>query len=194
MVHMLQLIEQSGVWPQRLSHVYYFLIPKLGGGLRPIGLLPSLVRIWERMRRPIVSAWMQRQARNYDWAAVGKTAEDAAWQQLVRAEGVDCMQDEPNATAVTTVLLDMVKCFEKVRLIHVWRWGKYWGVPVGLLKLLLQVFSFQKTIIVDGSHSKPVHTANAIIPGSAMGEQASQASQASGALTRLGRHKSVKMA
>ena len=110
---------------------------------------------------------MQRQARNYDWAAVGKTAEGAAWQQLVRSEGVDCTQDEPNATAVTTVLLDMVKCFEKVRLIHVWRWGKYWGVPVGLLKLLLQVFSFQKTIIVDGSHSKPVRTVNAIIPGSA---------------------------
>ena len=143
-VHILQLIEQSGVWPQRLSHVYYFLIPKLGGGLRPIGLLPSLVRIWERMRRPIVSAWMQRQARSYDWAAVGKTAEDAAWQQLARAEGVDCTQDEPNATAVTTVLLDMVKCLEKVRLIHVWRWGKYWGVPAGLLKLLLQVFLSRK--------------------------------------------------
>ena len=46
-IQLLGLIESSGLWPQRLSHIWYFLIPKLGGGTRPIGLLPTVVRIWE---------------------------------------------------------------------------------------------------------------------------------------------------
>ena len=103
----------------------------------------------------------------YDWAALGKTAETAVWQQLVLSEGVDTKQDNPTTEAVATVLLDMVKCFEKVKLMHVWRWGRYWGVPVGLLKLILQVFTFQRTMIVEGSHSNRIRTVNAIVPGSA---------------------------
>ena len=38
---------------------------------------------------------------------------------------------------------------------------------MGLLKLILQVFTFQRTIIVEGSHSDRIHTFNAIVPGSA---------------------------
>ena len=146
--------------------MWYFLIPKLGGGLRPIGLLPSVVRLWERLRRPMITNWMQQQSRRYDWAAVGKTAEAAAWHQLVMSEGVDATCDDPSALAVTTVLLDLVKCSEKVQLMHVWRWGLYWGVPSGLLKLILQVFSFQRALVVEGSHSRLLHTINAIVPGS----------------------------
>ena len=46
-LHMFTLIERSGIWPSRLSHVWYSLIPKLHGGLRPIGLLPTMARVWE---------------------------------------------------------------------------------------------------------------------------------------------------
>jgi len=165
-LRMFSLIESTGMWPRRLSHVWYFLIPKPGGGLRPIGLLPSTVRIWERLRRPVMHQWMQSQARDYDWAAVGKTAEAATWHQLVLSEGVDVSTDSWDAPAVATVLLDLVKCFEKVQLDHVWRWGCYWGVPRALLRLILQVFSFQRTLIVEGSYSDPVRTLNAIVPGS----------------------------
>ena len=55
----------------------------------------------------------QRQARHYDWAAVGKTAEPVAWHQLVMAEGLDANSDEPRSQAIATALLDLVKFFEK---------------------------------------------------------------------------------
>ena len=38
---------------------------------------------------------------------------------------------------------------------------------MGLLKLILQVFTFQRTMIVEGSHSNRIRTVNAIVPGSA---------------------------
>ena len=64
------------------------------------------------------------------------------------------------------MLLDLIKCFEKVRLIHVWTWGCYWGVPKRLLRVILSVFAFQRRLIVEGSHSVPVSTVAAIIAGS----------------------------
>ena len=64
------------------------------------------------------------------------------------------------------MLLDLVKCFEKVRLEHVWKWGCYWGVPRRLLRVILSVFSFQRRLIVDGSHSVPQQTITAIVAGS----------------------------
>ena len=120
-----------------------------------------------KLRKPIITEWMQNQNRAYDWAAVGKTAETAAWQQLVLAEGVNKEQDKPSTPAVAMVLLDLVKCFEKVKLIHVWTWGNYWKVPSALLKSILRVFAFQRTLIANGSHSRQMSTINAIVAGSA---------------------------
>ena len=99
-LQMLSLIESKRLWPQRLNHAWYFSIPKLGGGLQQIGLLPSVARLWERLRRPLIASRMQQQAHNYDWAAVGKTVESTAWQQLVLSEVVDTGQDEKNLLVV----------------------------------------------------------------------------------------------
>ena len=84
--------------------------------------------MWERLRRPVTQAWLIDQDRPYDWAKVGATAEAAVWGQLVRAEALDPDADTFESEAVGTVLLDLVKCFENVRLAQVWQWGCYWGV------------------------------------------------------------------
>ena len=46
----IQLIESSLRWPSHQQRVLYFLILKLNGKDRLIGLLPSLIRIWEILR------------------------------------------------------------------------------------------------------------------------------------------------
>ena len=65
-----------------------------------------------------------------------------------------------------TALLDMTKCFEQVRLWHVWRWGCHWRFPRALLRIILLVFSFQRRVGPWGSVSQPVTTCAAIIAGS----------------------------
>ena len=38
---LLTMIEDSGIWPEQVSVILIALIPKPGGGKRPIGILPG---------------------------------------------------------------------------------------------------------------------------------------------------------
>ncbi len=71
------LVESLARWPGAVAHILMHLIGKKVGGTRPIGVLASIVRIWERLRRPVCWAWRQRNHRLYTCAAVGRTAEAA---------------------------------------------------------------------------------------------------------------------
>ena len=44
-------IESSGCWPSQVMLSVIHLIPKQAGGKRPIGLLASIVRLWDRARK-----------------------------------------------------------------------------------------------------------------------------------------------
>ncbi len=82
----LMLVEASAIWPEQASWLLYYLIPKAGGGERPIGMMASLVRVWERLRKPEILAWMRAERREYDWAVVGRSSEAAVWEQLLHVE------------------------------------------------------------------------------------------------------------
>ena len=82
-------VESTLTWPAQIQTLLYFLVPKTPTGERPIGLMPSIVRVWERMRKPILDQGMISQTRSYVWACKGRSAEMAAWQHLVLEEGQD---------------------------------------------------------------------------------------------------------
>ena len=50
-------IERVGAWPRQLGEAMVHLIPKPIGGRRPIGLVSSLPRLWERARKPLLLQW-----------------------------------------------------------------------------------------------------------------------------------------
>ena len=56
-------VERTLTWPEQIQTLVYFLVPKTPTGERPIGLMPSIVRVWERMRKPILDQWMIFQTR-----------------------------------------------------------------------------------------------------------------------------------
>ena len=113
-----------------------------------------------------MAKWYQKAARKYDWACAGGTAEMAVWTQLLEAEGLQ-EGEGPEVRGRAAALLDLVKCFEKVRLHHVWRWGLYWEVPTRLLRMLCVCYSIGRRIQYKGSLSTEVSTVTAIVPGSA---------------------------
>ena len=115
-------VERTLTWPSQIQTLINFLVSKRPTGERPIGLMPSIVRVWERARKPILDQWMSSQTRSYDWACRSRSAEMAAWQHMVLKEG----QDDKPGLGRATALLDMTKCFEPVRLWHVWRWECHW--------------------------------------------------------------------
>ena len=119
----LELVEDSMLWRSQVEWLFYHLIPKLDGGERPIGVFATIVRIWEALRMPVMTEWLQTVDRPYDWATSGRGAEQAVWEQLVHTEALDLSDDSAEATTSATLLLDLVKCFDRLRLAHVWRWG-----------------------------------------------------------------------
>ena len=64
--YILMAIEKLGLWPEVVSVVLIAQIPKTDGGRGPIGLLPTLVRVWEKARKPIMEAWRLHVSRSYN--------------------------------------------------------------------------------------------------------------------------------
>ena len=131
--------ETNGAWPEEIATSLIHLIPKPTGGRRPIGVLPTLVRVWERARKPIVQRWSRESMSHYDWAVQGRSAEAAAWQQsmLDEAATADGLQS-------AAIFFDLAKAFETVRLDLVWEAGLQQGFPPTILRLGLEAFAFER--------------------------------------------------
>ena len=65
LVRIFVLAEILGQWPQLIGVVLVCLIPKSDGGQRPIGLLPSMVRLWMRIRLEVAQSWQHAHDRPY---------------------------------------------------------------------------------------------------------------------------------
>ena len=71
-VDLLQACERAGQWPAAVALVIIVLLPKPEAGLRPIGLLPLLPRIWMRARREQAQRWERRCGRTYIYGGGGQ--------------------------------------------------------------------------------------------------------------------------
>ena len=156
-----EVAEELGCWPQKkISTSLVHLIPKAAGGRRPIGLLPSLVRLWERARKPVMREWQQACKRTYNWMERGKGSERSVWAQALYEEAATAAG---NATA--SVFLDLVKAFEQVVLGNVWRSGLAHHMPRRLLALALEACAFHRRLSFRGAVSEAAQTFTAILAG-----------------------------
>ena len=74
----------------------------------PVFIMPSVIRLWEKIRSPIMKKWAATMACTYDWAAEGRSSVEAVWWQLLQAEALD-EGDGPEAEGMITVLIHVVK-------------------------------------------------------------------------------------
>jgi len=73
------------------------LYEKAQGGFRPIGLLPSIVRLWEYCRKIYLWDWESENQRDYNWAAPGKSSFTVvAHQRLAVESAVDTFFFKPS--------------------------------------------------------------------------------------------------
>ena len=114
-------------------------------GHRLIGVCPSLIRIWMRMRLPVAQAWQASNKRPYFFASEGKGA-DAAW-QAARAEGI-C-----DGLAHAVALLDIVKAFDGVPWDWLVRQAALMGYNLHLLRLSLTVYALCRSLRCGQNYS-----------------------------------------
>ena len=160
-IDFLTTVEALGLWPREVASSIIHLIPKASGGRRPIGVMASVIRLWEAARKPVIWQWRAKNARPYNWAAAGRSAEAAIWGQTVRDEVA-----QAKGKSCGAVLFDLVKAYEYVRLELVWEAGMAAGFPALVLRLLMESFAFARTLIYRGALAKGITTLSAILAGS----------------------------
>ncbi len=162
LVRFLHALENFGIWPNDLMEAVIHLIPKASGGRRPIGVLVSLMRVWERARRPLVQRWREACPRSYQWMTKGRGAGRAVWAQTVMEEAARQM-----GLATATVLVDLMKAFEQIILAEVWSAGVRHGFPTQLLRLGLELCTARRRLVYRGAYSEGhADTLSAILAGS----------------------------
>ena len=155
--------ELAGKWPQHIGIVIIALLPKPDGGRRPIGLFPSLVRLWMRVRLTVAQAWQTAHERPYFYAGPAKGADVAAWKQAARAELGAALNVDYGV-----VLLDLVKAFERVP--HDWlvRQACRFHYNLYLLRLSLAAYLIPRAVRVGGVYAATVIATRGITAGSAL--------------------------
>ncbi|CAK0858255.1 unnamed protein product [Prorocentrum cordatum] len=166
LLQILREVERTLVWPQHAATVIFFLIPKSVAVDRAIGLLPTLVRVWEIMREPYMIEWAKANQRSWDCTAFGKAAEDAAWEVLLANEGDEVQDSDPRTLATVTAILDLVKAFERVSLHVLWERGKAMGFNTGVLAVVCSYFAMARRVNTGEAISEETRTVATIIAGS----------------------------
>ncbi len=156
------ILEAVGFWPAEVAAIVVCLIPKQSGGRRPIGVEPTLVRFWEKLRKPLVLLWREKVKRPYDAVMTRTPCEQFVYEQSVRDEAA---QQRGDSSA--SCLLDIEKAFERVPLEHVYREGRRLGFPLAILRLILEACAFARYVTFERAVALPVSTLTAIIAGGA---------------------------
>ena len=155
--------EALGAWGQAVSLVLIVLLPKPDGGLRPIGLFPTIVRLWMRARTVHARAWEAAHAMPQLFGGAGMGAQRAAWTMAFRAEAA-ALSAQEHAVA----LLDLVKAFERVPHHLLAAAAARKGYPLVLLRLSLAAYRMQRAIGIEGVFSHLLVATRGITAGSGM--------------------------
>ena len=124
-------------------------------------LQASLVRTWEAARDSEFEEWDRENARHYDYAAKGKSAEKAVWTAMLTDEAY-----QGTDIVACTAQIDLVKAYEYVGLNLIWRAARMLRAPLDIVALSLQAFSAPRAIKVGGAFSVAVRTTNGLPAGS----------------------------
>ena len=157
----LMACERVGCWPHGIWVVLIVLLPKPDGGLRPIGLFPTVVRIWMRARSRIAQAWEAAHASPLLFGGKGMGAQRAAWVAAFQAEAAACDQ-----LSHVTALLDLVKAFERIPHAHLVRAARRHGYSLVVLRLSLAAYRLGRAVGVEGIFSRILVATRGITAGS----------------------------
>ena len=152
--------EELGRWPSGVAVVIVALLPKPDGGHRPIGLFPTLVRIWARLRKELSRQWERDHERPYFFAGAGKPATVAAWSMAARAEA-----SLAHRVAFAAVLLDMVKAFERVPHDVLVQMAVAYGYPLHIIRLSIASYLLERVVRIGGTFSVKIRPRRGITAG-----------------------------
>ena len=163
LIAVLMLAELQGEWFDAIGVVMVVLIAKADGGRRPIGLFPSIVRIWMRMRLDVAQQWVKDNERDYFYAGPRKGAEVAAWKQSLLAEA-----SRMYTLPYVCTLLDLVKAFDTIPFDLLADCAAKAGYSLWLLRLSIAAYSLARVLDIEGCCSCEILASRGLAAGSVL--------------------------
>ena len=161
-----QTVEKIGVFPKAVYWMLFPLLEKPKGGLRPILLCAAPVRLWERLRRPVVNTLEVTHPRKF-WAfGAGKSAESCIWNQAVKAEA---QVSEGGVTAGFS--WDGSKYYESFDLLTLKERGLRAGLNSVVIKVTYNFWRGPRILRLGTDHSlSPLYARNGLPAGSCLND------------------------
>ena len=163
LLQLFALAEASGKWQETIGIILVVLIPKSDGGRRPIGLFPTLIRVWMRARLPVARLWMLQNDRSFFYAGPCKGADVAAWKQNLLGEAAHFME-----LPYVSSLLDLVKAFDSVPFDCLVECATRLGYNLYLLRLSIASYLLARVLNVEGCCSVEVFATRGLAAGSVL--------------------------
>jgi hypothetical protein len=158
------LAELVGDWPKIVGVILICLIPKSDGGRRPIGLFPSVIRLWMRIRLEVAKQWQSVNDRGFFYAGPAKGANVASWKQAARAE----LASFSHIFEFVCALLDLVKAFDRVPFDWLVANAIEYEYPIRILRLSIQAYLLGRVIVIECVCSRVLFASRGITAGSVL--------------------------
>ena len=153
--------EARGEWPVAIRHSIIALVPKEGGqhekGLRPIGILSYIYRLWMALRRAVVKPWSLA---IHGGSHMG--AAECAFRTAVEVEHAGTQ-----GRHALLAFLDCSKCYERVGHALAAERAARSGMPLRVLNMVMNIDSGPRLVRAHGAVALPVLGHHGLIAGCA---------------------------
>ena len=160
-VSVLNISHHIACWPPQIRFNALALTPKSSGtGTRPIAKTPMLYRMWCVQRADTVKQWSRDTCPEWEYAAEGKSALDAATLQ-------QAYNDVALASNLQTggILWDLEKFFDSIDHDDIRIAADRLNYPAADLKLALNLHSAPRFLTLSGAQSCLIHPIKGILQG-----------------------------
>ena len=158
---LLNQIEKACTWPWQLLSTSMMLKPKPDNSDRLLGLLPMMVRIWEKIRQPPMQAWCRERAGPWDQAVERSPALRCALVRCAMAEAAaECGMD------AALSMVDLEKFYDTIRIDHLVNMALTLQAPARILLIDLMAYLAPRAIQYLGAVSQWLSPGASIVQGS----------------------------
>ena len=156
----LDCVESMGTWPTQIRLITMPLLPKPKGGVRTIGMMPAVQRLWAKARRCEATEWEDRNQRKYFAAATGNSPVDTVWRQAARQEA----QVASGKNAIV-ILGDLEAFYEGIDRGVLLEAARETGFPEGIMRAAIAAYAGPRVLTMQGTISRAVYLVKGIIVG-----------------------------
>ena len=152
---------QFAFLPLQLQLLLMYLLPKLGGRERTIGVFPTAVRCTTRwIRRSFGEMFLAKLPAIGTAGDRHRSVEQAVWQSSALAEHGTLL-----GRCTISILIDIAKAFENIEHHVLWQSAQQFGLCLRILRWLITLYRCERRLVLLGGLSEGGNALRTVVAG-----------------------------